>query len=69
MPAAADFKVRYPDAEPGEFELEPVGDIGHDPIPAHSGELSSVPEFEFGVNGFWRTELELEQERAPGPGE
>ena len=68
-PAAADFKVIYPDAEVGEFAIEPVGDIGHDPLAAHNGELSSVQEFEYGVNRFWRTELELEQERAAGPGE
>jgi hypothetical protein len=69
MRAAADFKVRYPDAEPGEFELEAVGDIGHDPLPAHSGELSSVAEVEVGVNRYWRTALEMEQGRSPGPGE
>jgi hypothetical protein len=69
LPAAAEFKVRYPDAETGEFAIEPVGDIGRDPKRAHSGELSSVQEFEYGVNGFWRTELELEQERDAGPGQ
>jgi hypothetical protein len=69
VPAAADFKVQMPDAETGEFAIEPVGDYGHDPLPAHSGELSSVQEFEYGVNGFWRTELELELERDAGPGQ
>lgn len=69
MPATADFKVRYPDAEPGEFAIEPVGAISHDPLAAHSGGLSPVEEFEYSVNSFWRTELELEQERAAGPGE
>jgi len=69
LPAAADFKVQMPDAETGEFSVEPIGDYGHDPNPAHSGELSSVQEFEYGVNGFWRTELELEQERDAGPGQ
>jgi hypothetical protein len=69
VPAAADFKVRLPDAETGEFEIEPLGDYGHDPNPAHSGELSTTEEFEYGVNGFWRTELELEQERNAGPGQ
>ena len=68
-PAAADFKVRMPDAETGEFAIEPLGDYGHDPNPAHSGELSSVQEFEYGVNSFWRTELELEQSRDAGPGQ
>src|SRR5215469_4278263 len=69
MPAAADFKVQMPDAETGEIAVEPIGDIGHDSLPAHSGELSSVQEFEYGVNGFWRTELELEQNRDAGPGQ
>ena len=69
LPAMADFKVQMPDAETGEIAVEPIGDIGHDPLPAHSGELSSVQEFEYGVNGFWRTELELEQDRDAGPGQ
>jgi hypothetical protein len=68
-PAAADFKVQVPDAETGEIAVEPLGDIGHDPLPAHSGELSSTQEFEYGVNGFWRAELELEQGREAGPGQ
>jgi hypothetical protein len=68
-PASADFKVRMPDANPGEFAIEPLGDYGHDPNPAHSSELSSVQELEYGVNGFWRTELELEQNRDAGPGQ
>lgn len=69
LPAAADFKVQMPDAETGEISIEPLGDIGTDPLAQHSGELSSVQEFEYGVNGFWRTELELEQERDAGPGQ
>jgi hypothetical protein len=69
VPAAADFKVQMPDAETGEIAIEPLGDYGHDPNPAHSGELSTTQEFEYGVNGFWRTELELEQERDAGPGQ
>jgi hypothetical protein len=69
VPAAADFKVEQPDAETGEFAIEPLGDFGHDPLPAHSGELSSTQEFEYGINGFWQTELELEQERDAGPGQ
>ncbi|HXC88831.1 MAG TPA: hypothetical protein VNV18_01590 [Stellaceae bacterium] len=68
-PATADFKVEMPDAETGEFAVEPIGDIGQDPLAAHSGELSPVTEFEYGVNSFWRTEIELEQERPPGPGQ
>jgi hypothetical protein len=67
LPAEADFKVIYPDAEVGEFSIEPVGDIGQDPLAAHNGELSPVTEFEYGVNRFWQTELELEQQRDAGP--
>lgn len=67
VPAVADFKVQMPDANPGEIAIEPIGSYGHDPNPAHSGELSQVGEFEYGVNGFWRTELELESERDAGP--
>ena len=33
IPAAADFKVRMPDANPGEIAIEPLGDYGHDPNP------------------------------------
>jgi hypothetical protein len=69
MPAAADFKVQQPDAETGEIAIEPLGDYGHDPLGAHSGEASFTEEFEYGVNSFWRTELELEQERSAGPGQ
>jgi len=69
IPAVADFRVKYPDAETGEVALEPIGDVGHDPLAAHSGEASIVQEIEYGVNGFWRSELELEAERAAGPGE
>ena len=69
VPAAADFKVQMPDAETGEFAIEPLGDYGRDPKRAHSGELSTTQEFEYGVNGFWRTELEFEQNRDAGPGQ
>jgi hypothetical protein len=67
-PAAADFKVQMPDAETGEFAIEPVGDIGFDPLAAHNGELSAITELEYGVNRFWRTELELETNRDAGSG-
>ncbi len=39
-PATADFKVEMPDAETGEFAVEPIGDIGQDPLAAHSSEAS-----------------------------
>jgi hypothetical protein len=69
IPAAADFKVHQPDAETDEFAIEPIGDLGYDPLRTHSGEASFVQEFEYGVNGFWLTELELESERDPGSGQ
>ena len=62
-------RCRCPTPRPAKFAIEPLGDIGQDPSPAHSGELSSTQEFEYGVNSFWRTELELEQERDAGPGQ
>ncbi len=69
VPARADFKVEQPDAETGEFAIEPLGDLGHDPLGAHNSEASFTEELEYGVNGFWQTELELEQERPAGPGQ
>jgi hypothetical protein len=68
-PALADFQVFHPDAEPGELAVETLGDYGHDPNPAHSGEKSFTEEIEYGLADFWLVELELEQEREPGPGE
>jgi hypothetical protein len=67
VPADADFKVRMPDANPGEISVESVGDYGHDPLPDHSGELSTTQEIEYGVNSFWRTELEVELDRNASP--
>ena len=69
VPATADFRVKYPDAEAGEVALEPLGDIAGDPLAAHSGEVSLVQELEYGVTSFWLTELELEAARDAGPGQ
>ncbi len=66
--AWADFRVKYPDAEPGEFEIENIGSYGQDSRPAFSNEQSHTLEFEYGVNNFWKPELEFEFTRAPGPG-
>jgi len=68
FPAYADFKVWQPDPEPHEFALESLGDIGHDPDHARSGEQSYTEEIEYGLTNWWTSELELEQERDPGPG-
>jgi hypothetical protein len=65
-PARADFKVQMPDAETGEAAIEPLGDLGYDPLTEKSHEASFTQELEYGVNSFWRTELELEQNRPPG---
>jgi hypothetical protein len=65
--AHADFKVWQPDAEYGETAIETLGDWGHDPHAARSGEESFTEEIEHGVTSFWLTELELEQNRLPGP--
>ncbi len=70
-PATADFKVEMPDAETGEFAVEPIGDIGQDPLAAHSGELSPVTEFEsMASTASGAPSSSLEQERphtGPGP--
>lgn len=66
--ARADFKVWAPDAEPGAVAVESVGDYGHDPVRARTGEQSYTQELEYGVTNFWKTELELEWERPPGIG-
>ena len=66
--AHADFRVKYPDAEPGEFEIENIGSYGQDSRPAANSEQSHVLEFEYGLTSFWKPELEFDWERAPGPG-
>lgn len=67
--AAADFEVEHPNVEFGETTVETLGNWGHSPRATHSGEQSYTEEIERGVTSFWRTELELEQEREPGAGE
>lgn len=65
----ADFKVWTPDVNRGELAVEHVGDLGSDPNSDKSGERSFTAEFEYGVTSWWMTELELEFERDPGPGQ
>ncbi len=67
-PARADFKVWQPDAEPGETAIENIGSYGQDSRNALNNEQSYTLEFEHGVNEWWRTELEFEFNREPGPG-
>ncbi|HEX3884847.1 MAG TPA: hypothetical protein VHW66_19495 [Stellaceae bacterium] len=65
-PARADFKVQMPDAEYGEWEIEPIGSYGVGHNPDASNEQSFVTEFGYGVTPFWHTEMEFETEREPG---
>ncbi|HEV2334739.1 MAG TPA: hypothetical protein VGS13_04525 [Stellaceae bacterium] len=67
--ARADFKVKMPDAEPGELELETIGNYGQSGNPAIDSEQNFVHELEYGVNNFWRTALEFETNRPGGPGQ
>ena len=67
--AGADFKVWTPDVQYGEVAVENVGDLGFDPKGANRGEQSYTAEVEYGVTTWWQTELELEFNRAPGPGQ
>jgi hypothetical protein len=66
-PARADFKVKQPDAEFGELELESVGNYGQSNRSATNNEQSFVNEVEYGFTNFWRSGLEFETDRAPGP--
>jgi hypothetical protein len=47
--------------------VESVGDAGFDPHASRSDEYTA--ELEYGVTSWWQTELELEFERDPGPGQ
>ncbi|MBV9827798.1 MAG: hypothetical protein JO001_19365 [Alphaproteobacteria bacterium] len=60
--------MKYPDAEPGELELENIGSYGQDSRSGFNSEQSHTLEFEYGVNNFWLPELEFEFDRDPGPG-
>ncbi|HVH81674.1 MAG TPA: hypothetical protein VM782_19895 [Stellaceae bacterium] len=66
--ALADFKVHYPDAEPGEFEFEEIGSYGNSGNPLTNNEQSFVHELGYGINNWWHTELEFETNRPAGPG-
>jgi hypothetical protein len=70
MPTAAlaDFKVKQPDAEYGELEVETVGSYGRSGSPATNNEQSFVHEIEYGFTNFWKSGLEFETGRDPGPG-
>ena len=67
--AWADFQVWTPDVNPGEVALENLGDAGFGSRPATNGERSNTAELEYGMTPWWQTELELEANRGPGPGQ
>jgi hypothetical protein len=67
-PAHADFKVKLPEVNPGEFELESVGSVGRSGTPATDNEQSFVHEMEYGFSNFYKSGLEFETNRATGPG-
>jgi hypothetical protein len=66
--ARADFKVQMPDAEFGEWEIEPIGSYGNSGRAFANNEQSLVAEFGHGVTNFWHTEIEFETNRPAGPG-
>ncbi len=66
--ALADFKVKQPDAEVGEFEIETVGNYGRSGNPLTNNEQSFVHELEYGFFNWYRGGLEFETGRDPGPG-
>src|ERR1700693_1392825 len=66
--ARADFKVQMPDAEFGEWEIEPIGSYGNSGRPSADNEQSFVAEFGHGVTNFWHTQIEFETNRPAGPG-
>jgi hypothetical protein len=68
LPALADFKVKMPDAEFGELEIETVGNYGRSGNPLADNEQSFVHEIEYGFTNFWKSGLEFETNRDPGPG-
>jgi hypothetical protein len=67
-PVRADFKVKLPDAEFHELELETIGSYGRSGNPATNNEQSFVHEIEYGFTNFWKSGLEFETGRDPGPG-
>jgi hypothetical protein len=65
--ALADFKVKLPDAEFGELEVETVGSYGRSGDPLTNNEQNFVHEIEYGFTNFWKSGLEFETGRDPGP--
>lgn len=70
LPAAAraDFEVRSPIVEEGEWEWEQNGDVTFDRDPDKGGEFSLTNELGHSVTSWWEPELELETDRPAMPG-
>ncbi len=67
LAAHADLYIRSPtDIDQGVWELEYNGLSTIDPSPLKGGALSNTVEFAYGVTSWWRPELELDLEQAPG---
>lgn len=68
LAARADFQVRSPIVEEGEWEYEQNGDWTHDRHrPDNSGEFSLTNEIGHSVTPWWEPELEIESNRDAGP--
>jgi hypothetical protein len=67
--ARADFEVRLPEAEEGEWELEDNGSASFDRNPSKNGLANATVEVGYGVNSWYHTEIELGYGRNAGPGQ
>jgi hypothetical protein len=63
---AADFEIRSPVIDPGEFEFDAKLGHGLDRRAARSGDRGAVAEFEYGVNDWWSPAVEGEWNREAG---
>jgi len=64
-PAFAEKQVFEPNAEQGEWELENTGVYDSDPAKNKNAVQEYHEAIGYGVNSFWHTELELEDETQP----
>jgi hypothetical protein len=65
--ARADYEIRLPDAEEGEWELENNSSASFDHNPAKNGQANATVEIGYGVNSWYHTEVELSYGRNAGP--
>ena len=66
--AHAEYMVRSPDFEEGEFSVEHVGSIGHDSAASKNNEQNYVGELGYGANRFWMPVVGGEWGRDAGVG-